>query len=88
MGTEQFTEYLGDDKEQQTESNPIEHVAMCSFTKVYLIITGCKDPYTAKPFTMITSDDNMVYEDYADAEAVVKIMNDVDGEGYARMIAL
>ena len=37
---------------------------------------------------MITSDDNMVYEDYADAEAVVKIMNDVDGEGYARMIAL
>ena len=28
MGTEQFTEYLGDDKEQQTKSNPLEHVVM------------------------------------------------------------
>ena len=30
MGTEQFTEYLGDDKEQPTVSNPLEHVVMCT----------------------------------------------------------
>lgn len=31
MGTEQFTEYLSDDKEQQTVSNPLEHVVMFAF---------------------------------------------------------
>jgi hypothetical protein len=54
----------------------------------YIIMTGCKDPYTAKPFTMLTSDDNMVYEDYNDAKAVVKALDEIDGEGYAKMIAL
>jgi len=54
----------------------------------YLIIVGCKDPYTAKPFTMLTSDENMVYGDYSDAKEVVRIMNDQNGDGYARLIAL
>ena len=52
----------------------------------YLIMIGCKDPYTAKPFTMLTSDENMVYGDYSDAKEVVRIMNDQNGDGYARLI--
>ncbi len=54
----------------------------------YLIMTGCKDPFTAKPFTMLTSDENMVYEDYYDAKEVVRIMNEQNGDGYARLIVL
>ena len=54
----------------------------------YLIMIGCEDPFTAKPFTMLTSDENMVYGDYSDAIEVVRIMNEQNGEGYARLINL
>jgi len=54
----------------------------------YLIMIGCEDAFTAKPFTMLTSDENMVYEDYSDAKEVVRIMNDKNGDGYARLIVL
>ena len=55
---------------------------------IYIIITNCKDPYTAKTFTMLSSDDNMVYEDYDAAKIVVKVLDKEYGEGYAKMIAL
>jgi len=54
----------------------------------YLIMIGCQDPFTAKPFTLLTSDDNMVYGDYSDAIEVVRIMNEQNDDGYARLVVL
>jgi len=54
----------------------------------YLIMVGCKDPYTAKPFTKLTSDGNMVCRDYSAAQEIIRILNDQNGDGYARLIAI
>lgn len=51
-------------------------------------MTGCKDPFTAKLFTLLTSDENMVYVDCSDAQEVVRIMNEQNGDDYARLIVL
>ncbi len=54
----------------------------------YIIIINCKDPHNAKPFTMITSDENMVYSNIEEANRVASTIERTDGEGSVRVVAI
>jgi hypothetical protein len=54
----------------------------------YIVIVGCKNPYTAKPFTLADDIENDVYSDSRSAQSLADQLNDVEGEGYARVVVL
>jgi len=54
----------------------------------YLIMAECKNPSTAKPFKFITTDENVVYDNFEDASLFAVRMNKTYGDGYARVIAI
>lgn len=54
----------------------------------YIILLGCKNPETARIFKMITTDENVIYKTEGEAEIDVGRINRVEGEGYAKVIAL
>lgn len=56
---------------------------------VYIIMTECKNPLAAKPFTLMNdAEDNDVYDDLSSAQAIAQDLDDVNGSGYAKVVAL
>jgi len=53
----------------------------------YLIIIGCKNPSTAKPYKKAFNE-NVIFGNYEEASLAVERLNRVDGDGYARVIVL
>ena len=54
----------------------------------YIVIVGCKNPYTAKPFTLADDVENDVYSDLRSAKALADQLDDVEGDGHARVVVL
>ncbi len=56
---------------------------------VYIVMTDCKNPHAAKPFTLMNdNEDNDVYMNLRDAKVLAQDLDDVNGDGYAKVVAL
>lgn len=56
---------------------------------VYIVMTDCKNPHAAKPFTLMNdNEDNDVYMNLHDAKVLAQDLDDVNGDGYSKVVAL